>query len=240
MLHVRWLWRFQWAFSVQSLPIQIPTQVINFSFITCYQSISSVKFLFLHVCVCVFNPFNWLRFNSFIFRYCSNLYPKAESYQVCNWCLSQRDEKEKSQNSSNSSSSNKINGREEDDSKNVKNKKKNHDGSNNNNNNRVLLMKSQRSINLKLQQPNNKPIEKQRSPERLPPPPTPTPRTRKRIITNGALEEKNLIKRKKSEEMANNNNNNNNSNSNNTVTPVRRPFFRNKVRRYKLLDEVSS
>lgn len=239
MLHVRWLWRFQWAFSVQSLPIQIPTQVINFSFITCYQSISSVKFLFLHVCVCVFNPFNWLRFNSFIFRYCSNLYPKAESYQVCNWCLSQRDEKEKSQNSSNSSSSNKINGREEDDSKNVKNTKKNHDSSNTNNN-RVLLMKSQRSINLKLQQPNNKPIEKQRSPERLPPPPTPTPRTRKRIITNGALEEKNLIKRKKSEEMANNNNNNNNSNSNNTVTPVRRPFFRNKVRRYKLLDEVSS
>lgn len=238
MLHVRWLWRFQWAFSVQSLPIQIPTQVINFSFITCYQSISSVKFLFLHVCVCVFNPFNWLRFNSFIFRYCSNLYPKAESYQVCNWCLSQRDEKEKSQNSSNSSSSNKINGREEDDSKNVKNKKKNHDSSNTNNN-RVLLMKSQRSINLKLQQPNNKPIEKQRSPERLPPPPTPTPRTRKRIITNGALEEKNLIKRKKLEEMANNNNNNN-SNSNNTVTPVRRPFFRNKVRRYKLLDEVSS
>lgn len=238
MLHVRWLWRFQWAFSVQSLPIQIPTQVINFSFITCYQSISSVKFLFLHVCVCVFNPFNWLRFNSFIFRYCSNLYPKAESYQVCNWCLSQRDEKEKSQNSSNSSSSNKINGREEDDSKNVKNTKKNHDSSNTNNN-RVLLMKSQRSINLKLQQPNNKPIEKQRSPERLPPPPTPTPRTRKRIITNGALEEKNLIKRKKLEEMANNNNNNN-SNSNNTVTPVRRPFFRNKVRRYKLLDEVSS
>ncbi|KAH9690496.1 hypothetical protein KPL70_015817 [Citrus sinensis] len=175
-------------------------------------------------------------------RYCSNLYPKAESYQVCNWCLSQRDEKDKSQNSSNSSSSNKINGREGDDSKNVKNKKKNHDSSNNNNNNnnnRVLLMKSQRSINLKLQQPNNKPIEKQRSPERLPPPPTPTPRTRKRIITNGALEEKNLIKRKKSEEMANNNNNNN-SNSNNTVTPVRRPFFRNKVRRYKLLDEVSS
>lgn len=238
MLHVRWLWRFQWAFSVQSLPIQIPTQVINFSFITCYQSISSVKFLFLHVCVCVFNPFNWLSFNSFIFRYCSNLYPKAESYQVCNWCLSQRDEKEKSQNSSNSSSSNKINGREEDDSKNVKNTKKNHDSSNTNNN-RVLLMKSQRSINLKLQQPNNKPIEKQRSPERLPPPPTPTPRTRKRIITNGALEEKNLIKRKKLEEMANNNNNNN-SNSNNTVTPVRRPFFRNKVRRYKLLDEVSS
>lgn len=179
-----------------------------------------------------------MSFNSFIFRYCSNLYPKAESYQVCNWCLSQRDEKDKSQNSSNSSSSNKINGREEDDSKNVKNTKKNHDSSNTNNN-RVLLMKSQRSINLKLQQPNNKPIEKQRSPERLPPPPTPTPRTRKRIITNGALEEKNLIKRKKLEEMANNNNNNN-SNSNNTVTPVRRPFFRNKVRRYKLLDEVSS
>ncbi|KAK4746117.1 hypothetical protein SAY87_012429 [Trapa incisa] len=26
-------------------------------------------------------------------RYCSNLYPKAESYRVCNWCLSQQQEK---------------------------------------------------------------------------------------------------------------------------------------------------
>lgn len=170
-------------------------------------------------------------------RYCSNLYPKAESYQVCNWCLRQRDEKDKSQNSSNSTSSNKINGQEEDDTKNVKNKKKNNDPSNNNNG--VLLMKSQRSINLKLQHLNNKPIKKQRSPERSPPPPPkPTPTTRKRIITNGALEEKKLIKRKKSEEISNNNNNINKNN--NTVTTIRRPFFRNKVRRYKLLDEVSS
>ncbi|KAK9930330.1 hypothetical protein M0R45_027369 [Rubus argutus] len=39
-------------------------------------------------------------------RYCSNLYPNAESYRICNWCLTQKEEtKEKSQNSSNSSSS---------------------------------------------------------------------------------------------------------------------------------------
>ncbi|XP_060171325.1 uncharacterized protein LOC132602509 [Lycium barbarum] len=36
-------------------------------------------------------------------RYCSNLYPKAESYQICNWCLSTT--KEKIQKSSISSSS---------------------------------------------------------------------------------------------------------------------------------------
>ncbi|KAJ8551151.1 hypothetical protein K7X08_000521 [Anisodus acutangulus] len=39
-------------------------------------------------------------------RYCSNLYPKAESYRICNWCLSPKEiSGEKTQNSSNSSSS---------------------------------------------------------------------------------------------------------------------------------------
>ncbi|KAJ4701421.1 Zinc ion binding protein [Melia azedarach] len=138
-------------------------------------------------------------------RYCSNLYPTAESYQVCNWCLSQKDDKEKSQNSSNSSSSNKTNSEED-----SKNRRKNsgHGGG----------MKGQQRSSLQLQL--NKPIKKQKSPERSPP-------TRKRIITNGALEEK--LRRTKSEVISNNNR-----------VIVRKPVFRNKVRRYKLLDEVSS
>ncbi|KAF2299750.1 hypothetical protein GH714_003054 [Hevea brasiliensis] len=63
-----------------------------------------------------------LNHNHEVFLYCSNLYPKAESYQVCNWCLS-HETKEKSQNSSNSSSSNK-NSSKDDSSKNSQNKNK--------------------------------------------------------------------------------------------------------------------
>ncbi|KDP41454.1 hypothetical protein JCGZ_15861 [Jatropha curcas] len=140
-------------------------------------------------------------------RYCSNLYPKAESYQVCNWCLG-NEGKEKSQNSSNSSSSNK-NSSEDDSSKSIKKGVKNQRG----------------SLQLEVI---NSPIKKQRSPERSP------VTTRRRLITYGKLEEKKLIRRTKSEEISNNNNN---SNSNGiTITQV----FRNRVRRYKLLDEVSS
>lgn len=135
-------------------------------------------------------------------RYCSNLYPKAESYQVCNWCLS-HETKEKSQNSSNSSSSNKNNSG--DDSRN--NKKKKGD-------NQAGPSKNHRGT-LRLQI--NSPIKKQRSPER-------SPSTRRRLITNGKLEEK--LRRTRSEEMSNNG--------------FTKQVFRNKVRRYKLLDEVSS
>ncbi|XP_044475551.1 uncharacterized protein LOC123203296 [Mangifera indica] len=137
-------------------------------------------------------------------RYCSNLYPKAESYEICNWCLSQKEDKEKSQNSSNSSSSNKTN------SEDSKNKRRN-----SNSVNHGGLKATQRS-NLQLQI--KKPIKKQNSPER-------SPSTRKRIITNGALEEK--LRRTRSEEITNN-------------RVITKPLYRNKVRRYKLLDEVSS
>ncbi|KAJ9166502.1 hypothetical protein P3X46_021248 [Hevea brasiliensis] len=140
-------------------------------------------------------------------RYCSNLYPKAESYQVCNWCLS-HETKEKSQNSSNSSSSNK-NSSKDDSSKNSQNKNKNK--------NKGGGLKSQRG-SLQLQV--NSPIKKQRSPER-------SPVTRRRLITNGRLEEKLIIRRTKSEEISNN-------------IGITKQVFRNKVRRYKLLDEVSS
>ncbi|XP_041021889.1 uncharacterized protein LOC121263146 [Juglans microcarpa x Juglans regia] len=142
-------------------------------------------------------------------RYCSNLYPKAdESYRICNWCLSQKqDPKEKSQNSSNSSSSNKNQG--EDEGKNNKE---------NGNVDSLAILKGQRSTSqLKL----NGPIKKQRSPGG-----PPSPSARKRIITNPRMEEK--LRRRKSEELSN------------SIGVTTRPLFRNKVRRYKLLEEVSS
>ncbi|XVE95218.1 hypothetical protein REPUB_Repub02eG0077000 [Reevesia pubescens] len=138
-------------------------------------------------------------------RYCSNLYPKAESYKVCNWCLNQKeDSKEKSQNSSNSSASCKDNSA--DDNKN-KRKGDNHGPG---------LKGNKRNNNLKLQLIKN-PIMKPKSPEKLSP--------RKRIITNARLEEK--LRRTMAEEI-----------SNSGLIP--RHVFRNKVRRYKHLDEVSS
>ncbi|KAJ8747854.1 hypothetical protein K2173_010187 [Erythroxylum novogranatense] len=135
-------------------------------------------------------------------RYCSNLYPKAESYQVCNWCLS-HDSKEKSQNSS---SSNKKSC--DDDNRNSKKTKRN-------SNIDQGRLKSQRgSQQLQV----NNLIKKQKSPQR-------SPSTRRRIITQGRLEEK--LRRTRSEYISNNNG-------------ITRQVFINKVRRYKLLNEVSS
>ncbi|KAH7567691.1 hypothetical protein JRO89_XS07G0121100 [Xanthoceras sorbifolium] len=116
--------------------------------------------------------------------------------------------KERSQNSSNSSSSNKTNSGDHDHSK---DKRKN---SNSSTDNHGGLKGQKSSLQLQL----NKPIKKERSPER-------SPSTRKRIITNAALEEK--LRRTRSEEI-----------TNRVITT--KPVFRNKVRRYKLLDEVSS
>ncbi|XVF36617.1 hypothetical protein REPUB_Repub19eG0072500 [Reevesia pubescens] len=146
-------------------------------------------------------------------RYCSNLYPKAESYKICNWCLNQKeDSKEKSQISCNSSASCKDNS--EDDSK---NKKKGHDY---NHGAGLGLKGSQRNNNLKLQLMKNPMIKKPKSPDKSPTTP------RKRIITNARLEEK--LRRTKSEDQISNSG------------LITRHVFRNKVRRYKLLDEVSS
>ncbi|KAA8538153.1 hypothetical protein F0562_027761 [Nyssa sinensis] len=142
-------------------------------------------------------------------RYCSNLYPKAESYRVCNWCLSQKDDTvEKTQNSSNSSSSNKNNSEDGD---HVKNKKKN-GGSDNHGG-----PKGQRGT---LQLQLNSPIKKQKSPER-----SPSSTARKRIISGSGMEER--VRRTRSEEISNGG-------------IITKQVFRNKVRRYKLLDEVSS
>lgn len=73
---------------------------------------------------------------------------------------------------------------------------------------------------LHLQVANGGRIKKERSPERIS---TPTTPIRRRIITKGELEEK--LRRTRSEEISH-------------VVP--KQGFRNRVRRYKLLDEVSS
>ncbi|KAI4307463.1 hypothetical protein L6164_030647 [Bauhinia variegata] len=153
-------------------------------------------------------------------RYCSNLYPQAESYGICNWCLSKEDTKEKSPNSSNSSSSYRNNGSDGDDSKSKRTR-------NGNSPRNIGCKKGQRDNTLHLQLKN--PIKKQqRSPEARSPPSSPSVlvSARKRIITNGALEEK--LRRTRSDDI---------SNRGGRIT---RQVFRNKVRRYKLLDEVSS
>ncbi|GMJ02504.1 hypothetical protein HRI_003919600 [Hibiscus trionum] len=131
-------------------------------------------------------------------RYCSDLYPKAEFYRVCNWCLNQKEDSkdQRSQNSSNSSATWKD--------KNKRKKKDKDHGVGN-------AGSGQRSKDLNLQA-----MKKSSSP---PPPP------RKRIISNARLEEK--LRRTKSEEISNGG-------------FITRHVFRNKVRRYKLLDEVSS
>ncbi|CAL0317844.1 unnamed protein product [Lupinus luteus] len=149
-------------------------------------------------------------------RYCSNIYPKLESLETCNWCLSQKDS-EKSPHSSNSSSPYRNNNN----SPYEENKKM-----------RKGLRGSTSALQLQLQ---NKPIKKlHKSPEAISPVSTsPSPSsqpvlisTRKRIITNGALEER--LRRTKSEDITN------------TSVGTPKQVFRNKVRRYKLLDEVSS
>lgn len=125
---------------------------------------------------------------------------------------------DKSPNSSNSSSSFKNNnGNADDDTKSKKIK------------NAANTMNGPQFVGAGRRGPQlNKPIKKQRSPEARSPPPTSPPvlvSTRKRIVTNGALEER--LRRTKSEEISNRNG-------------ITKQVFRNKVRRYKLLDEVIS
>ncbi|CAL5385826.1 unnamed protein product [Camellia sinensis] len=137
-------------------------------------------------------------------RYCSNLYPKAESYRVCNWCLSDQkeDTAEKTQNHLNSEDTRVIKKRKKND---------NHGG-----------LKKGHKNNLQLQV--SSPIKKQRLPEGSPS----VAAARKRTTTGGGgggVEER--LRRTKSEEISNNGG------------IITKQVFRNKVRRYKLLDEVS-
>ncbi|XP_027148736.1 uncharacterized protein LOC113749246 isoform X1 [Coffea eugenioides] len=150
-------------------------------------------------------------------RYCSNTYPKAESYRACNWCLNEKE------NSFNSSSSNKNATSTEDDVMKVAKKKSVHGGNGGGNGN---LQRSNSSIKNEKGSPklsviikNNRSIKKQKSPERS----SPLLAARKRITTGSAVQES--LRRTKSDV----------SNSG-----MRKHVFKNRVRRYKLLDEVSS
>lgn len=156
-------------------------------------------------------------------RYCSNLYPKKEFFGTCNWCLSP----ENSPNSSNSSSCYKKNMSTEDEGKNKKIK---------NCIQKKGIIKGSgggggggRVYHLQLPKPMkkpNSPSEKKSPLASISPPILVS--SRKRIITNGALEEK--LRRTKSEDIIR---------SSNSIGATKQ-VFRNKVRRYKLLDEVSS
>ncbi|BAT81918.1 hypothetical protein LR48_Vigan07g202300 [Vigna angularis] len=160
-------------------------------------------------------------------RYCSNLYPEKESVGTCNWCLSQReDTKEKSTNSSNSSSSIWNNDGES------RIKKIKNGGSNNSAKNIGWKkgVKGSGILHLQIQKPIKKPKspESSRSPSASTSPQKSSPvlvSTRKRIVTNGALEER--LRRTRSEDIA-------------KSSGATKQVFRNKVRRYKLLEEVSS
>ncbi|XP_057973432.1 uncharacterized protein LOC131161593 [Malania oleifera] len=163
-------------------------------------------------------------------RYCSNLYPKAESYRVCNWCLIQKqDFVDKTQSSPNSSSSHRHSSEDDVAVAGGKSKKRimNGNGDNCSNGNHSIgiihgvSVKGQRGTLQPMHL--NGPIKKQRPPDGS------SLAGQKRIVTNGCKEEEKL-RRTKSEEMPNGNNG----------VAITKQVFRNKVRRYKLLDEVSS
>ncbi|PON63443.1 hypothetical protein PanWU01x14_131070 [Parasponia andersonii] len=197
-------------------------------------------------------------------RYCSNLYPNIpESYRTCNWCLclTNNKDQDKSQNSSNSSSSGRNDVVLQDDKIKIKTTNKSNLINNNDPTNNpsqvdvgVGALILRRQIN-GLQQlgrtASSGPIKKQRSVEivlpsptaKSPPQPSKSPSAaaaiRKRVLTNGTKEER--LKRTRSEEIS----------KNATAATANAPgginninitkhVFRNKVRRYKLLDEVSS
>lgn len=167
-------------------------------------------------------------------RYCSNLYPKAESYRVCNWCLIQKDDDDHEtlatttttsyNNSSNSNSSSpETRTKTTPSSAPATNKKLiNHHAT------AGTGPKSPRCL-----QPTS-PIKKPHRPSEIG-----SPSGRKRIQAQAqARQEEKLIRRTKSEEISNGIASRKSPNSGGPA--VIKHVFRNKVRRYKLLDEVSS
>ncbi|OIT38845.1 PREDICTED: uncharacterized protein LOC109238874 [Nicotiana attenuata] len=141
-------------------------------------------------------------------RYCSNLYPKAESYRICNWCLSPKEvSADKTHNSSNYSSSSSSCRNTSDDIQDGPIKFKKKLIIRNENNIDIGIGPSPKGSLMKLQL-----IKKtQKSMER-----SPSLAARKR----DTIEEK--IRRTISN------------------TGITRKVLKNRVRRYKLLDEVSS
>ncbi|KAJ0580615.1 hypothetical protein HanHA300_Chr04g0131301 [Helianthus annuus] len=154
--------------------------------------------------------------NRFQHKYCSNQYPKAEFYKACNWCLAPKHD---SGNSSNSSSSCRNNSG--DDHRNHSGKTKRSipvhrigHGS---------LRERRKGLDIELTGTGLMKKVHGSSPEEE----SPVSTGRKRVV----VEEKNhgMLRKSKSA--------NHLTSGGGTKT---RPVFRNKVRRYKLLDEVSS
>ena len=187
-----------------------------------------------------FNHLNYYYYFLYLQRYCSNLYPNvAESQRICNWCLSQKDDaKEKSQNSSNSSSSFKNDAVSQDDTGDQDAKRAVKSNNPRATNQQAAMIKRQpegagpgRPCRLILRRHGSAtmrlagPIKKQRSIEALALPSPPPPPPRKRIVTAGAKEAERL-RRTRSEDIV--------------KVGITKQVFRNRVRRYKLLDEVSS
>lgn len=168
-------------------------------------------------------------------RYCSNLYPKAESYRVCNWCLIQKDnDQQDTLTSTTTTTSNNSNSPSSQDHPHQTKTTTAKKFSNN-------MGGPKSGIGAKSLQPTspikkpNKILDQGRSPS-----------GRKRII-NGSTRDEEKLRRTKSEEISNNNNNSSSSsrssgggNGGGGGPAVIKHVFRNKVRRYKLLDEVSS
>ncbi|KAI3491175.1 hypothetical protein L1887_44420 [Cichorium endivia] len=154
-------------------------------------------------------------------KYCSNQYPKAESYKACNWCLTQEHD---SGNSSNSSSSSKKNSGDDRLDHAIKNKRNPNDTIG-----RGGLRERRRTSEIQLpstvaiKKLNGSSVEEKSA----------VSTCRKRVGDVVAEEKHQLVLRK--------------SKSANHISIggggggiKTRHVFRNKVRRYKLLDEVSS
>ncbi|KAF9622992.1 hypothetical protein IFM89_035707 [Coptis chinensis] len=141
-------------------------------------------------------------------RYCSNLYPKAETYEVCNWCLNKDGSKLERTQSSLSFTYRRNNSEGEEENK-MRIKR-----NNGNNSSHVTSMKVQKRVtNTPLHV--NSPIKKQR------------------VHSDQSIEGKKRVyhaeeslRRTKSEGMI-------------KAGMLKQQVFRGKVRRYRLLEEVS-
>lgn len=154
-------------------------------------------------------------------RYCSNLYPKAESYRVCNWCLARSDSTDPALASAYNSSSSSL-ASHGTDALGIKS------------NGKKLRTERSGDQDLVVHNDGTEPKKQGR---------TPSPRPcgfRKRIITRGALEERLRRRRTKSEEVTGDSNRPPSDYKSHSKGIITKQVFRNKVRRYKLLDEVSS
>ncbi|MCL7035729.1 hypothetical protein MKW94_028895 [Papaver nudicaule] len=170
-------------------------------------------------------------------RYCSNLYPKAETYELCNWCLRKDDGTTMSSSGHH-------------------HEQQTSDKSSSSQPEKTIMIKQNKPVRLKIQlrrcnsqilnnnnssSSTNSPVKKQRCLERLSSSSSLTPsaasgagrkntNNKMMIISNATEESESLIRRTKSEDIS----------KSAPSSPVVKQVFRGKARRYKLLEEVSS